>query len=339
MRIAIITDAWRPQVNGVVTTLEQTSQELRKLGHDVQLLTPQSFNTLPCPTYPSIRLAVLPSRGVSRILNEYQPDAIHIATEGPLGQAGRRWCLKNHFPFTSSYHTQFPEYIRLRAPIPTRWTYAWLRRFHGAAELTMTPTESQRHVLLQQGFRNVVIWSRGVDTELFKPYERDLLMLPRPVSMYMGRVAVEKNIEAFLCLDLPGTKVVVGDGPDLEVLKRRYPQVVFSGVKRGGVLARHLASADVFVFPSLTDTFGIVMLEAMAAGLPIAAFPVTGPQDVVEQGVTGCLHVDLKQAILQALQLDGQACIDYARKQSWQRCSAAFLSYLKPVNRDVNKAC
>ncbi len=333
MRIAIATDAWLPQVNGVVRTYENTARELRELGHDICLLTPATFHTVPCPTYPSIRLAINPGPRLRRTLEAFQPDAIHVATEGPLGHAARRYCLKNELPFTSSFHTQFPEYIRMRAPIPLTWSYAYMRRFHGPAARTLVPTESQRQRLLERGFSNVVTWSRGVDTNIFRPAgDKSFLPQTRPIFMYMGRVAVEKNINAFLDLDLPGTKVVVGDGPDREKLCEQYPDVVFTGYRFGEELARYLAAADVFVFPSLTDTYGLVMLEAMACGLPVAAYPVTGPIDVINNGVTGVMNEDLGEAALQALQLDPQDCIDFARSRSWRYCARGFADNLEPFN-------
>lgn len=333
MRIAIATDAWLPQVNGVVRTYENTTRELRELGHDICLLTPATFHTVPCPTYPSIRLAINPGPRLRRTLEAFQPDAIHVATEGPLGHAARRYCLKNELPFTSSFHTQFPEYIRMRAPIPLAWSYAYMRRFHGPATRTLVPTESQRQRLLERGFSNVVTWSRGVDTNVFRPSaDKSFLPQARPIFMYMGRVAVEKNINAFLDLELPGTKVVVGDGPDRQKLSEQYPDVVFSGYRFGEELARYLAAADVFVFPSRTDTYGLVMLEAMACGLPVAAYPVTGPIDVIKNGVTGVMNEDLRAAALQALQLDPQDCIDFARSRSWRYCAQGFADNLDPFN-------
>jgi glycosyltransferase involved in cell wall biosynthesis len=338
MRIAIATDAWRPQVNGVVRTYECAGAELERLGHEVLFINPDGHLTVPCPSYPSIRLAVWPRRRIANQIREFAPDAIHIATEGPLGHAVRRYCLRQGLPFTTSFHTQFPEYIRMRAPVPIDWSYAYVRRFHAPARATLVPTESQRRRLQARGFRNVVLWSRGVDTMVFKPGRHDALGMTRPIFMYMGRVAVEKNVEAFLALDLPGSKVVVGDGPDLAKLAQRYPAVRFTGFKFGEELARHLAAADVFVFPSLTDTFGIVLLEAMACGVPVAAFPVTGPIDVVRQGVTGVLDADLRRAALAALELDPEDCIEYARAHSWQRCAEALLGYLAPINGPVTGA-
>ncbi len=336
MKIVIATDAWAPQINGVVTTLGKMGEELIQLGNEVKYITPEEFRTFPCPSYPSIRLAILPKKKVNEILSTYKPDIVHIATEGPLGQATRSYCVKNKLKFTTSYHTQFPEYVRLRAPIPTAWTYSFLRRFHKQAERTMVPTPSQQQKLIDQNFSNVVVWPRGVDTELFKPRPKDFIEATRPVSMYMGRVAVEKNIEAYLELDLPGTKYIVGDGPDLLSLKKKYPDVVFTGFKQGVELAQYLAAADVFVFPSLTDTFGLVMLEAMACGVPVAAFPVTGPVDVVVQGKTGILDNNLKKAVLQALELNPEDCIAYAREKSWRSCAETFFSHFEANDKPLN---
>lgn len=335
MRTAIVTDAWKPQVNGVAVTYENLGRQLELMGDEVRYIAPDEFRTLPCPSYPSIRLAMFPRPGVAKKLQGFQPQAIHIATEGPLGHAARTWCLRNGMPFTSSFHTQFPEYIRMRAPIPICLSYAYLRRFHRYATHTFVPTESQKNKLLEKGFRNIVIVSRGVNTDLFKPGPKSFLSCPRPVFLYMGRVAVEKNIEAFLQLGLPGSKVVVGDGPDLERLKHQYPEVLFTGFKFGAELSRHLAAADVFVFPSLTDTFGIVLLEAMACGLPVAAYPVTGPIDVVRDGVTGVLDNDLGKAALAALELDPRACTDYVKQYSWSACAETFRNHLARIPDDM----
>ncbi len=328
MKIVIVTDAWTPQVNGVVRTLKQTRKCLEQLGHEVHFITPELFKTIPCPSYPSIPLALFPGRKVAQMLNEHNANAVHIATEGPLGMAARRWCLRNKFQFTTSYHTQFPEYVRLRAPIPLSWTYAWLRRFHGKAVRTLVPTESQRQRLLDRGFDNVEVWGRGVDTQIFTPDKPQQLNLPGPILLNMGRVAVEKNIEAFLNLDVPGSKVVVGDGPDLEQLQRAYPDVLFTGARFGRELASYVAAADVFVFPSRTDTFGLVLLEAMACGVPVAAYPVTGPADVVLDGITGCLNENLAEAVKNALKIDSRACLEYARQNSWLASSEVFASYM-----------
>lgn len=335
MRIALITDAWRPQVNGVVRTYENTGAELQHAGHEVRFVTPEDFRTVPCPSYPSIRLAVWPLWRLGGLLREFDPDAIHIATEGPLGHAARGWCLKHSLPFTTSFHTQFPEYIRLRAPIPVQWTYAYLRRFHGRARRTLVPTPSQAQRLSAFGFENVVVWPRGVDSSLFKPRDKDFLKLPRPVFLYVGRVAVEKNIDAFLNCDLPGSKVVVGDGPDLARLRTRFPDVHFTGFQFGETLARHVAAADVFVFPSRTDTYGIVLLEAMACGVPVAAYPVSGPVDVVNNGVTGILDEDLGRAALAALKLNPDDCLRQAAAHSWGRCAEVLFQYLAPIRYEA----
>lgn len=328
MQIAIVTDAWEPQVNGVVTTLKRTRGSLEELGHAVEVLSPEQHRTIPCPTYPEIRLALWPQRELARALDELAPDAIHVATEGPLGMAAAGYCASRGFAFTTSYHTQFPQYVRKRVPIPESWTYALLRRHHGRARRTLVATEQQRRDLVAHGFANVVLWSRGVDTDLFKPRGREHLDLPRPIFAYMGRVAVEKNLDAFLSLDLPGTKVVIGDGPDRALLEGRYPQARFLGYRFGVDLAQCLSSIDVFMFPSRTDTFGLVMLEAMACGTPVAAYPVTGPIDVVAPGVTGALDEDLRKAALAALAIDREGCRHVAAGWTWERASAQFLSHL-----------
>ncbi len=328
MRIAIATDAWAPQTNGVVTTLRKTAETLETWGHEVLFVTPEPFRSVPLPTYRSIRLALWPKRGVRRMLDQFAPDCVHIATEGPIGLAARNYCLSRGLRFTTSYHTQFPEYIRLRAPVPLEVSYTYMRWFHRPATRTLVPTESQRKLLQERGFRNVKIWTRGVDTELFRPYTKDFLDDPRPVFAYVGRVAVEKNIEAFLNLDLPGSKYVIGDGPDLARLHSRHPEVHFTGFKFGEELARHIAGADVFVFPSRTDTFGLVLLEAMACGVPVAAYPVTGPVDVVLPGITGMLDEDLGKAALEALALDPHQARAYALTRSWDASTRQFFDHL-----------
>jgi len=328
MKIAIITDAWEPQINGVVRTLKATTAELRKLGHQVTIFSHIGHRTIPCPGYSSIRLAVFPTKKLTRDLETINPDAIHIATEGPLGMAARRWCLKNNISFTSSYHTQFPEYLRLRLPIPLSLSYAWFRRFHSKATSTLVPTASQKKRLNDHGFRHVKVWGRGVDTTIFTPNQPQKLDYPKPIMVYMGRVAVEKNIEAFLSLDMPGTKLVIGDGPDLNMLKQRYSNAIFTGSKSGIDLASWVSSGDVFVFPSKTDTFGLVILEAMACGLPVAAYPVTGPKDIIQEGITGSLDPDLKIAITRALTINSSACLDYAQQSSWAKVSTVFAGYL-----------
>ncbi len=328
MKVAIVTDAWRPQTNGVVTTLARTGACLESFGHAVRFLGPEAFRTLPCPTYPEIRLALLPRRRLNDWLDEFAPDAVHVATEGPLGLAARRAMLRRAMPFTTSYHTQFPQYLRARAPIPLSWSYRALRWFHGAAERVMVNTPRVQQELGARGFDNLVHWGRGVDTDLFRPQPKTALDLPRPIFLYAGRVAVEKNIEAFLRLDLPGTKVVVGEGPAFATMRERYPDVTWTGYRYGEELAATVAAADVFVFPSRTDTFGLVMLEAMACGLPVAAFPVTGPVDVVTPGVTGVLDEDLRRAALSALDLDPARCREHALQFTWDAASRQFESHL-----------
>jgi glycosyltransferase involved in cell wall biosynthesis len=340
MKIAIVTDAWKPQVNGVVQTLGKTRDELGRLGHDVLLLTPAGRRTIPCPTYPEIRLSVMPGRAVARELREFDPDAIHIATEAPLGIAARHYCVSHGRDFTTSYHTQFPEYLRERAPVPVAATARVLRWFHGRAVRTMVPTAGIREKLLSRGHPEdqVVVWTRGVDTVLFRPDNAFQYGLDEPVFIYLGRVAVEKNIEAFLELDLPGSKVVIGDGPDREKLEAKYRDAHFAGYRFGEELARMLAGGDVFVFPSRTDTYGLVMLEAMACGLPVAAFPVEGPIDVVRQGETGVLHEDLAEACRAALDIDPGRCIAFARERSWRAATLEFERYLAPRTRETASA-
>jgi glycosyltransferase involved in cell wall biosynthesis len=293
-------------------------------------VAPREFRTVPCPTYPEIRLALFPGRRLARTLATFAPEALHIATEGPLGQAARGWCLREGMPFTTSYHTQFPQYIRARFPIPESWSYAFLRHFHGAAERVMVATPHIRRDLEQRGFRNLAMWTRGVDVELFRPREGAHLPGERPIMLYAGRVAVEKNLEAYLALSFPGTKYVVGGGPALHALRSRSPAVIFTGYKYGEELARHVAGADVFVFPSRTDTFGLVLLEAMACGVPVAAYPVAGPIDVVGAGVSGCVHEDLATAVAGALALDRQECRRYALSFTWERATREFESNLAP---------
>jgi glycosyltransferase involved in cell wall biosynthesis len=330
VKIAIVTDAWFPQTNGVVKTLSTTAEQLRGFGHDVCVIEPGQFRTFPCPTYPEIRLAWFPYRLIDRLLREFAPDAVHIATEGTLGAAARRWCRKQHMPFTTSYHTQFPEYIRARVPIPLAFSYAHLRGFHGGARRTMVATPALQRQLEARGFRNLVRWTRGVDVDLFRPRSKEYLTLPRPIAVYVGRVAVEKNIEAFLRMEWKGSRLIVGDGPARKALQEKYPNATFVGFKYGEELASHVAASDVFVFPSRTDTFGLVLLEAMACGVPVAAYPVTGPIDVVLQGETGVLDDDLSIAAVEALMLDPRECRDYALAHTWEAATQQFLTNLAP---------
>ncbi len=328
MRILIVTDAWFPQTNGVVNTLAQTAAWLGRFGHEVRLITPRDFQTLPCPTYPEIRVAVLPYRTLGRSVASFNPHALHVATEGPLGFAARRYCRKHGLRFTTSYHTQFPHYLSSRFPVPMSISYAVLRRFHGSAERCMVGTARVQAELAARGFGNLVRWPRGVDTQLFRPREKSFLDLPRPIAIYVGRVAVEKNIDAFLRMHWSGTKLIVGDGPERGRLQAQYPDAVFVGFRFGEDLAAHIAAADVLIFPSLTDTFGLVNLEALACGVPVAAFPVTGPIDVLQDGVTGALDTDLARAADRALRLDPRACRDHALRSGWDGCTREFESNL-----------
>jgi len=331
MKILLVTDAWAPQVNGVVRSLAKTRMELRRQGHAVTVLSPEGRATVPCPSYPEIRLTLRPRRAVRECFEQTGFDAIHIATEGPLGIAARGWCRSNGLRFTSSYHTRFPEYLRLRAPVPLSTGYHLMHWFHSAAGRTLVRTETQRALLAERGFRNLEIWPGAVDTALFRPHGKDALNLPRPISLYMGRVAPEKNLEAFLALDLPGSRVVIGGGPALQRYQRAYPAVHFLGYRHGEELARLLSAADVFVFPSLTDTLGLVMLEAMACGVPVAAFPVPGPKDLIADGGNGALDDDLREAVFRALAVPAEHCVEFAADFSWQRSTARFLEMLMPA--------
>jgi len=331
MRLALITDAWDPQTNGVVNTLKNICRALETQGVETFRITPEGMPTIACPSYPDIRLAFFQQRRVDTLLNQFQPDAMHIATEGPLGVAARSWALRHGRQFTTSYHTQLPEYVRARWPIPLAAGYAYLRWFHEPAAATMVSTAAMRERLSGRGFRNLRPWGRGVDTEVFKPLPKSSIGGRTPVFTYLGRVSVEKNVEAFLSLNLPGFKHVIGDGPHRAELQRRYPQAHFHGMLLGETLATRLAESDVLVFPSRTDTFGLVMLEAMACGVPIAAYPVTGPIDVIKHGVTGWLDENLSDAAIAALTLDPGACRRHAESLSWAASASEFLSNLVPT--------
>ncbi|HLI21078.1 MAG TPA: glycosyltransferase family 1 protein [Stellaceae bacterium] len=332
MKILLASDAWPPQVNGVVRTMLTVMRELEALGHTVVTLTPHQCFTVPCPFYPEIRLALNPGGAVARMIEETKPDAIHIVTEGPIGIAARRWCVKHGLHFTTAYHTRFPEYLAVRYIAPQRFTYALLRWFHAPAARVMVATESVRRELTKHGFKNLAPWGRGVDPALFDPGLRDEAPeFPRPIFLYVGRIASEKNLPAFLSLDLPGSKVVVGEGPALPALKARFPDVHFLGKRENKGLAKVYASADVFVFPSRTDTFGLVMLEALASGVPVAAFPVPGPLDVIDQSGVGALDEDLRRAALKALELPRERCREHALRFSWSACARQFLDQLAPA--------
>jgi glycosyltransferase involved in cell wall biosynthesis len=329
MRILIATDAWRPQINGVVHSLEQMSAAARQQGVEIDFLTPQGFRTIPMPTYPDIKLALAWWGVVAKRIEAAGADHIHIATEGPLGFAARHYCQVQRRVFTTSYHTRFPEYIAARSPIPESWTYAVLRRFHAPAAVVMVPTPSIRDELTRRGFSRVKVWSRGVDHEAFRPRATSVLDLPRPIFLYVGRVAVEKNLGALLSLDLPGSTVVVGDGPARASLQRKYPRAHFLGSRSGEALAKLYASGDVFVFPSRTDTFGIVLIEALASGLPVAAYPVAGPLDVIGQSGAGVLSEDLGAACLAALKIPRAAAREHSLQFTWSESARQFLDNIE----------
>jgi glycosyltransferase involved in cell wall biosynthesis len=331
MRILVATDAWHPQVNGVVRTLTSLARNAKRLGAEIEFLSPDGFCTVPLPTYSELRIALLSRGRTARRIDAASPDAIHIATEGPVGQMARAYCRRRDRPFTTSYTTRFPEYISARVPIPESWIYAALRRFHAGATVTMVATRSLMIELAQRGFCNLGMWTRGVDTELFRPDRAVDLGFPRPIFINVGRIAVEKNLEAFLSLDLPGTKVVIGSGPQESELRRRFPNAKFLGVLRNEILAAHLAAADVFVFPSRSDTFGVVQLEALACGLPVAAFPVTGPKDVIGSNPIGVLDEDLQAACLAALRIPRAGCRALALEHSWELSARQFIGHVQKV--------
>jgi glycosyltransferase involved in cell wall biosynthesis len=332
MRLVLVTDAWSPQVNGVVNSLRHLVRLLIAGGDEVTLIAPDRFRSLPCPTYPEIPLALAGPAAIARLVEEGRPDFVHIATEGPLGILARRHCLRRGRGFTTSYHTKFPEYVAARAPVPSSWLYAFMRRFHNAGRGCMVATPSLRADLAARGFANLMDWSRGVDHRHFRPRPEADLGLPRPIFLSAGRVAVEKNLEAFLHLELPGSKVVVGDGPARESLAKAYPSAHFLGFLENGELADAYAAADVFVFPSLTDTFGNVMLEALASGVPVAAFPVTGPRDIITDPRVGALDADLGKAALAALKLSREAAQQFAERYSWEASARAFRDNILAAN-------
>ena len=328
MRILIATDAWHPQVNGVVRTLTSLARAAATLGAEIEFLTPQGFPSMGVPTYPGLRVALPNSGEIARRIEAAAPEAIHIATEGPIGWWVRAYCRRHGLAFTTSYTTRFPEYVSVRTGIPVSWGYAVMRHFHNAATVTMVATNSLRQELAGRGFTRLGAWTRGVDTKLFNPDDPAKLDFPRPIFMTVGRVAVEKNLQAFLSLDLPGTKVVIGDGPQKAELERRFPDAKFLGEKKGEDLTSHVAAADVFVFPSLTDTFGVVQLEALACGTPVAAFPVTGPIDVIADHPVGALDHDLRAASLRALTMSRETCRSFALERSWENCARQFIGNL-----------
>ncbi len=333
LKIVIATDAWKPQLNGVVRTLDTLGKILTGLGNEVLYITPQDFNTIPMPTYPDIKLAVLPNRKVAKMINDFKPDAIHIATEGTIGRAARRFCLRRGYPFTTSFHTRFAEYVHERFNTPISWGYAVLKDFHKYGEALMVATPGMKEELEGLGFENLKLWARGVDTNVFTPGDRSFLdHLPRPIFLYVGRIAVEKSIEDFLDLDLPGTKLIVGDGPQTEELKKKYTDAVFTGPMFGDDLVKHYAASDVFVFPSRTDTFGLVNVEALASGVPVAAYPVRGPVDILKDAPAGCgaLDDDLGAACMRAYEnRNPEECRAHAQKFSWEAGARQFIANLE----------
>jgi glycosyltransferase involved in cell wall biosynthesis len=334
MTVLIATDAWYPQPNGVVRVLGTLRRHLEAQGQPVEIIAPDRFRTVPCPSYPEIRLALWPGRAVARLIDAARPRAIHIATEGPLGLAARRHCLRRNLPFTTAYHTKFPQYVRARTGLPLSWLYAAVRRFHAPSSGILVPSPSLHRELSAVGFANLKSWAHGVDTDTFRPLGKNHLDLERPVFAYIGRLAVEKNIPAFLELDLPGSKLVVGTGPAREALMRRFPKARFVIAHNDDELARLYSSADAFVFPSRTDTFGLVMLEAMACGVPVAAFPVPGPLDVVGLSGAGVLDWDLASAARRALAIDSALCRAHALTFSWTEVARQFLAHLQPIGNE-----
>lgn len=333
-KLLIVTDAWQPQVNGVVRTLGNTCAHLNSMGVDVEMLTPLQFKTLPCPTYPEIRLSLTSATRMQTLIEQINPDALHIATEGPLGWAARRAALRCGWAFTTAYHSRFPEYVKARVGVPLDWSYALFRRFHGHSASVMAPTPAIVHDLLARGFKNVRHWSRGVNHEIFYPRQRQSPPnKDKPVFLHVGRMAIEKNIEAFMKLELPGEKWVAGVGPLAESIQKKYPDAKYFGLLPQDDLAALYSQADVFVFPSMTDTFGLVMVEAMACGLPVAAYPVPGPIDVVGDSGAGVLNEDLRQACLDCLDLDRSKAVRRAAQFTWPRATEQFYEALTPIRR------
>jgi glycosyltransferase involved in cell wall biosynthesis len=340
MRIAIVTDAWSPQVNGVVRTLQSVRDVLERQGHTVRVISPDLFYSLPCPTYPEIRLAMTTTGAVGVMIEDFAPDAVHLATEGPLCVAARRWCLRHDFPFTTAYHTQFPDYVSARSGVPAEWIWHYIRWFHAPAQAVLASTPSIRATLAAHGIEQVRAWGRGVDLDRFRAGlspTSEFAALKGPIQLYVGRVAIEKNLEAFLQTRQPGTKVIVGEGPARAQLEAAYPDAIFLGARFGDDLAACYAGADVFVFPSRTDTFGLVMIEALACGTPVAAYPVTGPVDVLTPAV-GAMDEDLGTAIAAALTRDRAACAAYGRGFTWEASARQFLDALAPIRRTAAAA-
>jgi len=331
MKIAIVTDAWLPQVNGVVTTLLELQRGLLQLGHEPVMIEPSQFRRFACPGYREIELAWRPGRRVAQALRDAAPDAIHIATEGPMGSAARAYCLRAGLQFTTAFHTRFPDILAKALRIPERWGYAWFKRFHAPSSGVMVPSAGMQAILEGHGFERLLAWSHGVDLTMFSPVQDADFGLPRPVFLYVGRVSYEKNLDAFLKLDLPGSKVVYGVGPLLERLKREHPGVHWRGVVPREQLAAIYSAADSFVFPSHSETFGLVMLEAMACGTPVAAFPVAGPLDVVGSSDGGVLDTDLHAAALRSLQVPRERARARALEFDWNPVCRQFIQHLVPA--------
>ena len=329
MKILIVTDAWYPQVNGVCRTLKNLGDELKKIGHQVEYIEPNQFFTVPMPKYNEIKLSLNVWPRVGRLISKADADIIHIATEGPIGIFAKRYCVKNKLKFTTSYHTQFDKYLKLYYPyLPIKLAQKFLKGFHSKAEKILVTTQSMKDELQEIGFDKdkMVVWTRGANHGAFQKPKKINLEYKRPIYLYVGRVSIEKNIRAFLDLDLEGTKLVVGKGPDLDKLKKEYPEAIFRGERTNGELASYFASSDVFVFPSKTDTFGIVIIEALKCGLPVAAYPVAGPKDIFNGTNIGSLNNDLKKAALEALKSNRSACIEHAKKYTWENCAKIFLN-------------
>lgn len=338
MRILIVTDAWEPQVNGVVRTLRSVVGELRSFGHVVEIIAPDQFTSIPCPTYGEIRLALASRAEIGRRIESARPDAVHIATEGPLGISARSWCLLQGYRFTTAYHTQFPEYLARRTRLPAALFWRYIRWFHAPAQAVLVSTATVARQLQRHGLPNSRMWSRGVDLACFRPRQKTnpaFVGIRGPILLYVGRIAIEKNVEAFLDGSYPGSRIVVGEGPDLDRLRRRYPTASFLGALHGTALAAAYAAADVLVFPSRTDTFGLVMIEALACGTPVAAFPVPGPIDVLAPHV-GCMDKELDRAIAGALALSRTACANYGRRFSWSESARQFTAALSPLKAEIS---
>ena len=351
MKIVIATDAWLPQINGVVRTLEMTVKLLRERGHEVTVINPDQFRTIPCPGYGEIRLAIAPRVGMRRALSRTSPDIVHISTEGPIGWSARRWCLAHHVPFTTAFHTRFPDYASVRTGLSPDFFWPLMRRFHAPSRAILAATPRLMDELAGRGILHTRPWTRGIDTTIFKPRltpHPALADLPRPILLSVGRVAIEKNLESFLDAPVAGTKVVVGEGPALAQLQKQYPGVIFMGALSGGELAQAYAAADVFVFHSKTDTFGLVMIEALACGVPVAGYPVPGPLDIIGaegRGVFGDLQMpvgavdtSLSVAITRALECDRKQAAKFGAGFTWDSATDQFLDALNCARQETRQA-